>query len=190
MQKLNTTSCIWNCAMKRCTKSESFMHFKRWHDSLGNSAMKSCTETGLIYPNCLFLVPHWLRWFCVTWQWAPHVKWVPHWRSFFARALPRRAVLPHLPRLAPNTAASSPPPSPGKKDFYRRALKKLHVMCATGSWLRTYSLHSKIFALFDFSTSRLTISLIQKNYENVIYFTMVCFIIIYILSISIIFTFS
>jgi hypothetical protein len=49
MQKLNVTSCIWNCAMKRCTESESFIHFKRWHGSLGNSAMKSCTEM----PKCI-----------------------------------------------------------------------------------------------------------------------------------------
>jgi hypothetical protein len=42
----------------------------------------------------------------------------------------------------------------------------------------------KIFAFIDFCTSLLTIHLIRKNCENVIYFTMTCFIIIYILSIS------
>jgi hypothetical protein len=55
---------------------------------------------------------------------------------------------------------------------------------ALDNHLINYSLHSKIFAPFDFSTSRLIIRLIQKNYENVIYFTVACFIIIYILNMS------
>jgi hypothetical protein len=45
-----------------------------------------------------------------------------------------------------------------------------------------YSLHPKIFALVDFCASLLTIRLIRKNCENVIYFAMTCFIIVYILS--------
>jgi hypothetical protein len=41
----------------------------------------------------------------------------------------------------------------------------------------------KIFALVDdFCASLLTICLIRKNCENVIYFAMTCFIIVYILS--------
>jgi hypothetical protein len=47
-----------------------------------------------------------------------------------------------------------------------------------------YSLHPKIFTLVDFRASRLTIRLFCKNCESIIYFTMTCFIIIYILSIS------
>jgi hypothetical protein len=47
-----------------------------------------------------------------------------------------------------------------------------------------YSLRLKIFALADFCVLLLIIRLIRKNCENVIYFTMTCFIIVYILSIS------
>jgi hypothetical protein len=47
-----------------------------------------------------------------------------------------------------------------------------------------YSLRPKIFALVDFCVSRLTIRLVRKNCENIIYFAMTCFIIVYILSIS------
>jgi hypothetical protein len=44
-----------------------------------------------------------------------------------------------------------------------------------------YTLRPKIFALVDFCASLLIIRLIQKNCENVIYFAMICFIIIYII---------
>jgi hypothetical protein len=49
---------------------------------------------------------------------------------------------------------------------------------------KPYTIRPKIFALVDFCASLLTIRLIQKNYENVIYFAMTCFIIVCILSIS------
>jgi hypothetical protein len=47
-----------------------------------------------------------------------------------------------------------------------------------------YTLRPKIFALVDFCDSLLTIRLIRKNCENVIYYLMTYFIIVYILSIS------
>jgi hypothetical protein len=52
------------------------------------------------------------------------------------------------------------------------------------SLVKIYSLRPKIFALVGFCASLLTIRLIRKNCENVIYFSMTCFIIVYILSIS------
>jgi hypothetical protein len=63
----------------------------------------------------------------------------------------------------------------------------LHNLLAHSSHTATYSLGPKIFALVDFYTSRLTICLIRKNCENIIYFAMTCFIILYILSISYLF---
>jgi hypothetical protein len=51
-------------------------------------------------------------------------------------------------------------------------------------FFQKYSLGPKIFALVDFCASLLTICLIRKNCEIVIYFVMTCFIIVYILSIS------
>jgi hypothetical protein len=50
--------------------------------------------------------------------------------------------------------------------------------------LHRYTLRPKIFALVDFCASLLTIRLIRKNYQNVIYFAMTFFIVVYILSIS------
>jgi hypothetical protein len=49
------------------------------------------------------------------------------------------------------------------------------------------SLLPKIFALVDFCGSLLTIRLIREICENVIYLAMTCFIIVYILSISLLF---
>jgi hypothetical protein len=52
-----------------------------------------------------------------------------------------------------------------------------------------YSLPPKIFVLFDFNALYLTIRLIQNNCENIIYFAMTYFIIIYIQNIIVGFTF-
>jgi hypothetical protein len=53
----------------------------------------------------------------------------------------------------------------------------------TALHIAAYSLRPKIIALVDFCDSRLTIRLILKNCENIIYFAITCFIVIYILSI-------
>jgi hypothetical protein len=57
-------------------------------------------------------------------------------------------------------------------------------LCSRPSLISTSSLRHKIIALVDFCDPRFTIRLISKNCENIIYFAITCFIIIYILSIS------
>jgi hypothetical protein len=80
---------------------------------------------------------------------------------------------------------------PGKRLALNQVAVKFLVHCRSRRALPTesdgdlsYSLRPKIFALVDFCALLLTIRLIRKNYENIIYFAMTCFIIVCILSIS------